>query len=795
MVGGTVYGDMPFHLNFITSLLWGANKHASPVTAPMNATFYQDHALVYPFVPDYHAAQLVGSGSSFHFSFFVPGFLLTASFLYLLFFFNLRLTGSIVSASLAVPLTIFSGGIGGFLWAMHDGTWAGAMRVDHVLYHVNDPNANSAWFSLVAHILFPQRTTQFAYPISLLAMILAYRALESHAGLTSGDVLRTPARSNRLDGRSSPNPRGSSPPEESSLPAKSTNKKNDDDILFTPRRKTPSKSSSTDIRRTSMPLDVTYLLPTEAERTRLLIGAGLTTGLLPLLQAHSFVAVGLIMIVVAAFELLDLIRKVIKQRYSVAAPAQHGASLEPKRPSLKFNMYPWLNIKSCIKTWAIYGLAAFAVGLPQSMIYFAKAAGGQKVTHPDGRITPFIRFVPLWHDQHESGPMALWWEALLYFVPLNMIGLVILPLSNVQWRFQVGMFTVFLMANVVIFQPWELDNTKVFYVWMFGAAGCVGQMIRRLYRAAEYLSSTHRLGAVSFLMRAVAIISFAGLIFTGGLCMLKETYSFDPMFDMVDVEQAKWINENTPMDARFVTSTHGTHFRPASALGGRSLLTSYVGWVSNHGMPGWIQRNEDQNHLQEGRNKHLAWNNILKHNMTHMVFQAAETSRWDINFLNSYAYRVASNGRSTVYKFAPRETFENPQDCAPKEAIDESKCIARNCVWVPHFKGPWCQVKPTIAGYRSMGWDKDPVPHDCGNVNTNQQGCHRRGCSWVAGYKGPWCHEALSLPSGADHGRGGMTLLTSAPVDCGWHNIDEVSCIDRGCKWLPKANVPWCTKP
>ena len=66
---------------------------------------------------------------------------------------------------------------------------------------------------------------------------------------------------------------------------------------------------------------------------------------------------------------------------------------------------------------------------------------------------------------------SLWWKSLLYFVPLNVVAMFVLPLTTVQRRFQFGMFAVFLMSNIVIFQPWELDNTKVFYVWLFGASG------------------------------------------------------------------------------------------------------------------------------------------------------------------------------------------------------------------------------------------------------------------------------------------------------------------------------------
>ncbi len=49
----------------------------------------------------------------------------------------------------------------------------------------------------------------------------------------------------------------------------------------------------------------------------------------------------------------------------------------------------------------------------------------------------------------------------MLYVPLNLLGLVLLPLTPFQRRFQVGYFLVFVVANYVIFQPWELDNTKV----------------------------------------------------------------------------------------------------------------------------------------------------------------------------------------------------------------------------------------------------------------------------------------------------------------------------------------------
>jgi hypothetical protein len=60
-VGGTVYGDMPFHLNIINSFLHGANRHATLFTG-FQAVFFADAGLVYPFIPDWHVAVLVAAG-------------------------------------------------------------------------------------------------------------------------------------------------------------------------------------------------------------------------------------------------------------------------------------------------------------------------------------------------------------------------------------------------------------------------------------------------------------------------------------------------------------------------------------------------------------------------------------------------------------------------------------------------------------------------------------------------------------------------------------------------------------
>jgi hypothetical protein len=47
-------------------------------------------------------------------------------------------------------------------------------RADHVFHLVHQVDA--FWFSFVAHILMPQRTTQYAYPMDIAILLILFVA-------------------------------------------------------------------------------------------------------------------------------------------------------------------------------------------------------------------------------------------------------------------------------------------------------------------------------------------------------------------------------------------------------------------------------------------------------------------------------------------------------------------------------------------------------------------------------------------------------------------------------------------
>lgn len=171
--GGGCWGDIAFHLDIISSFLYGPNAHfkAWALANPI----YAGTTLQYTLLPDFYSAMLIKSGFSVRHSFFVPGVLLGWSLCCLLYFYTFRFTeGSKAASWLAVAMCVFSGGVGFISWIFQHGlSWQGALDNDLVQ---NWEHGQLYWFQLVTHVLIPQRPALFGYPGVLMVFILIWTA-------------------------------------------------------------------------------------------------------------------------------------------------------------------------------------------------------------------------------------------------------------------------------------------------------------------------------------------------------------------------------------------------------------------------------------------------------------------------------------------------------------------------------------------------------------------------------------------------------------------------------------------
>lgn len=144
---------------------------------------------------------------------------------------------------------------------------------------------------------------------------------------------------------------------------------------------------------------------------------------------------------------------------------------------------------------------------------------------------------------------------------------------------------LFVVPNIMLFQPWEFDNNKVlFYWWLLAILVMLGvmQMIpKRKFRIAA-------LGIV------VALGSIAGFVDTS--TRVRQTVAAmqdKPILDhagyygATEIEAADWIKRNSEPNDGFLTGDSPGMFVPM--LSGRSVYLGYTGWLWTQGQAQLIE--------------------------------------------------------------------------------------------------------------------------------------------------------------------------------------------------------------
>jgi hypothetical protein len=161
-------------------------------------------------------------------------------------------------------------------------------------------------------------------------------------------------------------------------------------------------------------------------------------------QPHSFVAVGLVILSVA---ISDVLVRLVRSQSMGRGGSKDGKTL-PALSLSKLTVEDWASVWC----WVAYGVVALGLGAPQLSVFMGRVTGSGH----------FVRIAALWHYMGGT-PITLWFQGLGLFVPLHFAALyVLVPFKNfAATAFYVGFTVVFFVANVVMFQPWEMDNTKV----------------------------------------------------------------------------------------------------------------------------------------------------------------------------------------------------------------------------------------------------------------------------------------------------------------------------------------------
>ena len=208
---------------------------------------------------------------------------------------------------------------------------------------------------------------------------------------------------------------------------------------------------------------------------------------------------------------------------------------------------------------------------------------------------------PRWLIGWVSGtdfPPWFWIKNTGLFWPLLLLALLSPLALRGRARLLIAPFSlVFLAANLIKFQPWDWDNSKLLVFWYMASAVAVGALLVRLARA-------HLLGGI------VAAAIWLSLIGSGVLSLMQFLPPQGPAyvwFSSEEVQLAAQVRQQTAPKAVFVTGQEPNN--PIADLAGRPVLMSYPGWLWSYGI-NYAQREADIVRIYKGGPEALA---LLSH--------------------------------------------------------------------------------------------------------------------------------------------------------------------------------------
>ncbi len=280
-----------------------------------------------------------------------------------------------------------------------------------------------------------------------------------------------------------------------------------------------------------------------------LLWAGLCIGLLPLWHTHSFVA---LCIITGTLCLVDIGQSLVMH--------DHRTFPVLKLWTLHFALLAVLAIPqlllvlpedgSSFLRWQVGWLAGNSTGTTGSWpIFWLRNLGAYFFLIPGALVATW------WHEQRDSKGDRHY------------------PITT----FYLGFLAVFIVANLLVFQPWDWDNMKLLLWWFLGSTVLILHGSILLFR---YLGTT--VPAIRFPAYAILAIVGFSLVSTGLLSARYESGKSVELFSVADRQLTQFIRENTPSDAIFLTSERHNH--PVTTLAGRRIYLGYGGWLWSHGI-------------------------------------------------------------------------------------------------------------------------------------------------------------------------------------------------------------------
>jgi hypothetical protein len=283
------------------------------------------------------------------------------------------------------------------------------------------------------------------------------------------------------------------------------------------------------------------------------------------------------------------------------------------------------------REWLAYFLPALVLAAP-AVIWMLR--GGAATVH-----------VQLWWmadtENHHDGPVWFWLKNTGLFIPALVAAFAWKGLLPPRLALHLApIWLWFLVPNVLVFQPWDWDNTKFFAYWALFGSLLVGALLAALLRR----DAPERVLAV-----ALAVV----LMLAGGLDLAR---SLDtgiasneiPVTDAAGLQAAAWVRDHTERHAVFLVAPDADE--PVSSLGGRRVVAGYPGWLWSYGLGDWATRPLDVHRMLAGDPSTQEL--LRRYGVDYVVLGPAETGTYGARraYWDRMGQAVYVNGSYTIYR-------------------------------------------------------------------------------------------------------------------------------------------------
>ena len=324
---------------------------------------------------------------------------------------------------------------------------------------------------------------------------------------------------------------------------------------------------------------------------------GFLAACLPMIHTHSFLALGVIS---AGMFFAFLIRK----------------ETTPER-------------KNYIINWVIYGVIVLFIAFPQLIIWTFSQASRDS----------FMEFHLNWvnsMDPYIWFYLKNWGIFTIFLIPA------FLSADKDKKRILLSTLPLFVLAELVLFQPLEYDNNKLFYIVYFILVIIESDYFVQLWNK---LKDSH--GTKVFYAILIIILG----TFSGVLTIAREWVSGREYqtYDLDMIELADFVKNNTPKDAIFLTGEE--HINPISGLSGRYIYLGSGSFICTHGYTDeYWKRMDDLRNVYENEDFNIR-DFCREKNLSYVLISASERYDFDVKMEKFEEFeKVFENNSCSLYK-------------------------------------------------------------------------------------------------------------------------------------------------